>query len=67
MMFSSAYNGDMAFYIDEEFYHRTGIHHVALKLREHPLDLRRLKSRWGNLLSSKVLDSTRVLINKIPF
>jgi hypothetical protein len=24
-MFSSAYNGDMAFYIDEELYHRTGI------------------------------------------
>ncbi len=32
-MFSSAYNGDMAFYIDEELHHRTGIHHLALKLR----------------------------------
>jgi hypothetical protein len=34
---------------------------------EHPLDLRWLRSRWGNLLSSKVLDNTRVLVNKIPF
>jgi hypothetical protein len=34
---------------------------------EHPLDLRWPRSRWGNLLSSKVLDNTRVLINKILF
>jgi len=32
-MFSSAYNGDMAFYSDEELYHGMGIQHVALKLR----------------------------------